>query len=319
MGREGKIVAKNKPENNSQDKPVYYSKIWHEVAEEDNPFSAKAIYCHGYNIVDDVLPKARFPEYLFLLFNGDRPDEAQERLMEKITIAIANPGMRDLSIRAAMNAGVGGSTAAACLIAALGVGAGQYGGAREVYTLVEQWHTNHKDIDKWRAFINNPNGIDARMSVWSKYQHIPGFDPNGNECPITVVETLNQLALEQANDCPLQWLAENRLELENIAKTALKGIQQTTKQPAEVHNDKFAPLTLTAVVAAAYYQLGFTAEQSEMLYLLQRLPGAAIHALEQKHNGWKKFPFFGKETELKDDPGPNKAGLPPLPVKDHNI
>lgn len=29
-----------------------------------------------------------------------------------------------------------------------------------------------------------------------------------------------------------------------------------------------------------------------MLYLLLRLPGAAVHALEQKRYGFKRFPFF---------------------------
>jgi citrate synthase len=39
-----------------------------------------------------------------------------------------------------------------------------------------------------------------------------------------------------------------------------------------------------------------------MLFLLLRLPGAAVHALEQKDYGHKKFPFF--RIELENDPGP---------------
>jgi citrate synthase len=48
--------------------------------------------------------------------------------------------------------------------------------------------------------------------------------------------------------------------------------------------------------------LGCTPEQGEMLFLLLRLPGAAVHALEQKHTGYKNFPFF--QIELENDPGP---------------
>jgi citrate synthase len=44
-----------------------------------------------------------------------------------------------------------------------------------------------------------------------------------------------------------------------------------------------------------------------MLHLLLRLPGAAVHALEQKDYGYKNFPFF--QIELENDPGPAGAGL----------
>jgi len=39
-----------------------------------------------------------------------------------------------------------------------------------------------------------------------------------------------------------------------------------------------------------------------MLFLLLRLPGVAVHALEQKDYGHKNFPFF--KVELENDPGP---------------
>jgi len=39
-----------------------------------------------------------------------------------------------------------------------------------------------------------------------------------------------------------------------------------------------------------------------MLHLMLRLPGAAVHALEQKEYGYKNFPFFS--AELENDPGP---------------
>jgi citrate synthase len=46
--------------------------------------------------------------------------------------------------------------------------------------------------------------------------------------------------------------------------------------------------------------LGFTPDQGEMLHLLLRLPGAAAHALEQREQGHKDFPFFA--LDLLDDP-----------------
>lgn len=57
---------------------------------------------------------------------------------------------------------------------------------------------------------------------------------------------------------------------------------------------------MSGVAAAAFADLGFAAEQGEMLYLLLRLPGAAVHALEQRQCSYKKFPFF--QLELENDP-----------------
>ena len=54
-----------------------------------------------------------------------------------LALALANPGPRDPMVHAAMCGGVGGSHAAASLIAALAVGAGQSGGAREVLRYAE--------------------------------------------------------------------------------------------------------------------------------------------------------------------------------------
>ncbi|MCJ8275074.1 MAG: hypothetical protein MJK04_37435, partial [Psychrosphaera sp.] len=178
----------------AKEKPVYHSKIWYEQAEDDNPFAAKAAYCHGYNVTTDILPNAQWFEYLYLLFTGEQATPIQARLLEKTALAIANPGMRDLSIRAAMNAGVGGSTAAACLMSALGVGGGQLGGAREVYTLVENWHKHHTDLDKWTSFLKDPNAQRTHFDLWSDYEHPPGFDPNGVKCPTTVLDVLSYLA-----------------------------------------------------------------------------------------------------------------------------
>jgi len=47
-----------------------------------------------------------------------------------------------------------------------------------------------------------------------------------------------------------------------------------------------------------------------MLHLLLRLPGAAVHALEQKEYGHKNFPFF--QVELENDPGPGPAHTRPV-------
>ncbi|MGQ0709650.1 MAG: hypothetical protein ACT4NV_07860 [Rhodoferax sp.] len=90
-----------------------------------------------------------------------------------------------------------------------------------------------------------------------------------------MVQTLQQLV--QAAPTPrLVWLAENRRALETAV-----GL----------------PLAMTAVAAVAFLDLGFSAPEGEMLYLLCRLPGAAAHALEQATVGFKQFPFYELEVD----------------------
>ena len=57
---------------------------------------------------------------------------------------------------------------------------------------------------------------------------------------------------------------------------------------------------MAGVAAAAFIDLGSTADQAEMVYLLLCLPGAAAHALGQRDAGHKQFPFFARKLE--DDP-----------------
>jgi citrate synthase len=183
-----------------------------------------------------------------------------------------------------MCGGVGGSPAAADLMAALAVGAGQYGGAREVFLLLRGWNQCGTDLDLWRAWlaaVREP----PRRDTWPTLEHAPGFDPHGASTPTVVRQTLARLAAIVPPQ-RLAWLAREREALERIAAS---------------------PLAMSAVAAAALADLGFSPEQGEMLHLLLRLPGAAAHALEQRESGLKKFPFF--TVELENDPADNEATM----------
>lgn len=266
-----------------------HSHIWQEEAEADNPFAAKTCLCHGYDVYGDVLGQAGWTEYLYLLFQGERPSPAQAQLLEHLAVALANQGPRAPSVRAAMNGGVGGSTAASSLIAALAVGAGQYGGAHEVFRAVQLWQRCGTDLTQWRAGIAALLA-DQSVDIWQPMAHAPGFDPNGESCPTPVRQTLSAL-VESGAEGPgaLVWLQANREALEALAG---------------------APLALTGVAAAALFDLSFSAEQAEMLHLILGLPGAAVHALEQQESGWRRFPFVGNQISLTNDPGPSNRPAP---------
>ena len=81
---------------------------------------------------------------------------------------------------------------------------------------------------------------------------------------------------------------------------ALKWLHQQRETLEQTVN---ASLALTGVMAAAFYDLGFTEHQAEMLFLVLRLPSAAVFALEQQQLGWRKFPFFGEQIQLANDCG----------------
>lgn len=257
------------------------SRIWREDPEPDNPFAASACYCHGYDVFGDVLGKAGWIEYLYLLFTGERPEKQQRLLLEDLAVAIANPGPRDHSVLAAMNGGVGGSNNAASLMAALSVGAGQLGGAREVSLAMMIWDECGTDIDAWRRRIENPP-VETRADVWPEMEHTPGFDPHGASCTTPVRQLLAHLSAINSGPA-LPWLRDNRFRLEAMTDN---------------------PLAMTGIVAAAFHDLGFTPAQGEMLHLILRLPGAAVHALEQTEFGFRRFPFYHQAVHLEDDPGP---------------
>ena len=255
------------------------SKIWKEIPEADNPFAASVCYCHGYDVYGEILHKASWVEYLYLLFKGERPTKKQAGLIEKLAIVLANPGPRDYSVRAAMNGGVGGSTNAAILSAALSAGAGSLGGGKEIVSAMEYWISCGCDFHSWAEKLK-ACPIDQSEDNWPPLEHPPGFDPNGTNCPRPVTQALE--CLSDANPCGvLAWLKDNRLSLENVIDM---------------------PLAITGVIAAGFMELEMEIDKAEMLYLVLRLPGAAVHALEQKHFGWRKYPFFSDGIQLLDDP-----------------
>lgn len=253
-----------------------HTRIWLEEPEPDNPFATRAAYCRGYDVFGQMVGKARWVEMLVLLFRDELPGTAALDMLEALAVALANPGPRDSSIHAAMCGGVGGSTAAASLIAALSVGAGRHRGAHEVFDAMRAWQACGTDLEAWPTKIGKlaHDGVD----IWPAPEHAPGFDPHGVSTATTVRQLLATLARIGASP-RLAWLLAHRSEVE-----ASIGL----------------PLDIGGVAAAALADLGFTPAEGEMLYLLLRLPGAAAHALEQEALGFKKFPFY--PVELEDDP-----------------
>lgn len=253
------------------------TRIWREEAEPADRFATRSAHCRGYDVYADLLGRARWVDMLWLLFREEAPTEAQARLLEALALALANAGPRDAAVHAAMCSGLGGSPAAAALMAALAVGAGRHGGAQEVAAAMTIWADEAPEaVAPWAArWLSAAVPVSA---IWPEADHPPGFEPNG-----VVTAGIVRAALQRLSDIGggprLRWLAAHRAEIE-----AAVGL----------------PLALSGVAAAALADLGFSPAQGEMLHLLLRLPGAAAHALEQRTASYKDFPFFA--LDLQDDP-----------------
>lgn len=257
---------------------VIHTGIWQEQAEPDNPFAAAVCRAHGYDVYGQLLGRASYIEYLYLLLKGERPNAETAAALTILAVALANPGPRDPSVHAAMATGATGAPSSSALMAAIAAGAGSSGGAREVLLAMQIWGECGTDLDMWRARLTTP--MANRPLFWPQAGHAPGFDPHGVRCATPVLQLLAALRAVLPNG-HLAWLEANRPALEQAC-----GI----------------PLAQNGVVAAAFSDLGLTPAEGEMFTLLWRLPGAAVHALEQAQRGFRQFPFF--ETELGNDPGP---------------
>jgi citrate synthase len=257
---------------------VINTAIWQEEPESGNPFAAALCRCRGYDVYGDLLGKADYIAYLYLMFKGERPDAATSAALSVIAVALANPGPRDPSVHAAMATGATGTPAASSLMSAIAAGAGGSGGAREVLLAMQSWAECGEDLSTWTTRLQTP--IENRPKFWPETGHPPGFDPHGSTTPTPVIQLLDALcaALPQGR---MHWLRAHRAQLEAAA-----GL----------------PFNQLGVISAAFAQLGITPAEGEMLTLVWRLPGAAAHALEQRQRGFRQFPFF--ELELESDPGP---------------
>lgn len=254
-------------------KDLIHTAIWHETPEADNPYAARVARCRGYDVHGEMVGRARWIAMLWLLVRAELPAAGALDALEALAVALANPGPRDPSVHAAMCAGVGGSPAASALIAALAVGAGRNGGAREVHDAMTMWRRCGPDLAAWQGYLA-ASAADP-VEIFPERAHVPGFDPHGAGTPLPVRQLAATLARLDAGP-NTRWLHAN---LDQAA--AVVGL----------------PLAVVGVAACLLHDLGFSPDEGEMLTLLLRLPGAAAHALEQQTFGFKQFPFYRLELD----------------------
>ncbi|MFV0664887.1 hypothetical protein [Denitromonas sp.] len=247
-----------------------HTRIWDESPDPRSPFLGQNVRLFGYDYYGDLVGRARWVEMLWLLFTGEAPTPDQSALLERLAVALANPGPRDPSVHAAMCGGVGGSPPAASLVAALAVASGDHGGAGELRRAMSAWATAGEAFDRVTDALTE-QADDTGM--W------PGFSPLSHHTAHSVLDCL--AALGRASLARrLTWLHQHEPSLSDAARCGL---------------------SLTGVAAAALTDLGMDLDQGEALFLLLRLPGTLAHAVEQSGKRHKQFPFFALNDITRSD------------------
>lgn len=107
------------------------SEITLEIPSEDNPFLAKEVRTHGYNVLE-LMDNCDHIDSLYLLFKGELPSATQKELLSKLSLFLMNLGPRHTSARTAANAGIGRTDVNHIVpIAVMGL-SGAYNGSKEV-------------------------------------------------------------------------------------------------------------------------------------------------------------------------------------------
>lgn len=249
-------------------KHQFQTKIWREEVEENDPFAAQRSWCYGYEVAHDLVRALSFSEMLYLLFLGTLPRKSQLRLLDALLVFLAHPGIRHPMVHAAMCGGAPGSTSAGSLIAALEVASGACGGSRELVLFMRALATNRHNMRAWKAYVRA--GVWDTDPAFIHPDHCPGFKPHGVALSGYDHSVIDSLAAS-GGGTHLRWLAKQKSMLGEIA-----GV----------------PIGPIAIAGCAFADLGVTTMQAEMLFLIACLPGAAVHAIEARENGWRLLPFF---------------------------
>ncbi len=242
------------------------TRIWAEQPSEQNPYIAQTALCYGYDL-QALLGKRSFVDVFYLLFRGELPSAEQAQLLEKLMIALINPGPRHPATRAAMNAGVGKTDPLHILPIGAGVYGGEYQGAGA--------------IEAAMRFLRKARGDDPASYLeqlaaadYLDESPLPGFGRiyGGRDL---LTQSLAQLLLAEpgAGEC-MGWGAALAAQLASVNAGWLR----------------------TGLAAAVLADLGFQPRVGACLFQLLGAPGLVAHGLELANKPITAMPFVKDEN-----------------------
>lgn len=254
------------------------TRIWLEQPADGNPYAVSAAHCHGYNL-QDLLRHCSYWEFIYLLLTGRRCDRDQQTLLEKLGIALANPGPRHPATRAVMAAAVSKTETGNILPLGLAVLAGSHLGAGEVgdsmYFLRRALKRDAAaEAEQCAAAAGSQNAARRDMHP------APGFGTRFGGSDVLAQALAAQLLALPGAGRNLAW-----------ADQFARGLE---------HHGSGGWL-MPGLAAAAFLDLGFHPRMGPQLFQWLSAPGLMAHAEEMANKPLGAFPFVEDDKYFIDD------------------
>ncbi len=250
----------------------FRTKIWKELATEENPYIAERILCHGYDLLE-LLRKRSYVDVIYLLFLGELPADDARELLESLMIGLCNPGPRHNAVRAAIVTGAGKTESSHILPISLSILSGAHLGAGEVQLSMRFLR---------REMNGKPKDAAARIAECLGDKNIPHSEvsPGFGSVYSGIDRFTQSLAYEittkkRAGDA-LKWGAE-------FADTLTE------------HGYGWLP---TGLAAAAFIDLGLNSLSAAGMFQLISAPGLLAHGLEMCSKPESPAPFLDDDHYL---------------------
>ncbi len=246
------------------------TRIWKEIPDDSNPYIAAAVKCHGYDVLE-MMGARSFIDILYLMFKGDLPNKNEAELLEKLMIALINPGPRHPAVRAAMYSAVSKTQVSHILPIGLNILSGLYLGAGNIDHCM-RFFRKHIKLDP--QMIAEKFLLEIRQDETELGHVAPGFGSEFGGIDKFTMKIANQLLATEAAGEALHW-------------------GQAFSKQLITNN---AGWLKTGIAAAVFTDLGFQPRAGIGLFQLISAPGILAHGLEMANKPLTSMPFPNDEN-----------------------
>ena len=257
------------------------TRIWEEIPSKENPYIAESCRCHGYDLLA-LMQKRSYVDVLYLLFRGELPSTDEAQLLERLMIALINPGPRDPATRAAMNAGVGKTDPAHILPIGLMIHGGKAIGASQIEGAMRFLRKNKSQSPK-QCMQTLMASID--QSDGDRYI-APGFGSHYGGIDVMTNMIAHELMTLPASGEALKWGYEF----------------------AQALNRHQMGWLATGLAAAVLTDLGFQPRAAMGLFQLMAAPGLLAHGIELSNKPRTAMPYVSDENYIIEDGSEDEHG-----------
>ncbi len=215
------------------------------------------------NEIQDLIGELSFPEMIWLMLAGTRPEEGQARLLEAALVASVDHGPQAPSIAAARMAVTCGLSLNGAMGTAIHMLDDVHGGAGE--QLVE-WLYEITDKEKWEDLKGEIMTYQVRVNKF-----IPGFGHRFHK-PIDPRTPRLMSLVKGAKD-------------EGLVSGKFMELALSIERHLAEIKGKPVPMNIDGATAVIFAELGFAPPLARGLFCLSRSVGAMAHAYEQMQLG----------------------------------